>query len=75
MNEAAAIICSEDPSLLCRRKDLLEKAHEKVHADGYNFVKGKLHSKRKRLLNTCSSNATTTSTRIYSTGEMCAKRI
>lgn len=70
MNEASATICSEKPSLLSSRKDLLEKAREKVHSDGYNFVKGKSRSKR---LNTCAT--TTLKKNIRSTGEVRAKRM
>ena len=35
-----------NPSLLCRRGELLELAREKVMEGGYDFVKGKSRSKR-----------------------------
>lgn len=46
INEAAQIQCIQQPSLLRKRQTLLELARDKLIADGFQFVKGKSHSKK-----------------------------
>jgi len=46
MNEAAFLLCMDNPSLALRRGDLLQKAREKVDSDGFGYKKGKSRSKR-----------------------------
>lgn len=40
------MLALEDPTLLCRRGELLDLAREKVVESGYAFVKGKSRSKK-----------------------------
>lgn len=46
MNKAAQTLCVQQPSLLCKRKILMECARDKLFADGFEFVKGKSRSKK-----------------------------
>ena len=45
INEAAKSLCAKDAFLLTNRKQLVEKATEKVDSSGYTYVKGKSQSK------------------------------
>ena len=46
IKDEAGMLALSNPTLLCRRGELLEKAREKVVEKGYTFVKGKSRSKR-----------------------------
>lgn len=46
INEASCELAIQDPSLLTRRGDLLNRARLAVQQKGYNYVKGKSRSKR-----------------------------
>lgn len=46
MNEAAFALCMGTPSLTLNRGKLREKARENVNNDGFNYKKGKSHSKK-----------------------------
>ena len=41
VNDAAAAICLENPVMLVQWKELLKKAKEQVHSEGFAFKKGK----------------------------------
>ena len=46
INAEAGSLAVADPSLLCKRGELLDRAREVVVENGYAFVKGKPRSKR-----------------------------
>ena len=46
MNQAAQELCLRNPGLLPKRKLLIDAARDKIIEQGFQFVKGKSHSKK-----------------------------
>lgn len=58
MNKAAQDLCIRNPALLRQRSVLIEKAREKIVAEGFQFVKGKSRSKKESIEASESSDST-----------------